>query len=416
MAESEVKNIEIFIGSTNNNNNVYRKGQKINFINVLDDAISSTSGKPQKTNYDVSSISFSTLLNYEASDVADTVINNYQGLMPVYVSPYQTVDLFKKEVRTEIGVKYNYTRFTDDDRATWDLEDAKDYSIRVQSLYYISPTTNQYTLIQNFINGTSIRSGESGIFTEYYPILYTREEKIGEVVTRTLTPLQLVKSGISQYSFRDYNVTTDRKYQYVFYPLSDGDRLVREDDIVSVKWDSWSITELHPLDKKHKNYYAGNDDIWVFNLNVETGEQTQNISRNENITLGTYPRYSQGRQNRVSGQVTCLMGTDVVPLTYLEYGTGISFSPCVRNGYQEIRFFDAHPTSNEKVDMLKKWRQLVFSKNPKLLKDRKGQSFIVTITNSSNKPFDNVRNQPDTISFSWSEIQSLDDVTITDIK
>ena len=213
-----------------------------------------------------------------------------------------------------------------------------------------------------------------------------------------------------------WNNQNDRKYQYVFYPYSTGDNLIREEMIVSTRWDSWSITELHPCDSTKKNYYAKDDDVWVFNLNVETGEQTQNISRSENITLGTYPRYSQGRQNRVSGQVTCLIGSDVVPLTYLQYGEAVSFSPCVRTGYQETRFFNAHPTSNEKVDMLKKWRQLVYSKNPKLLKDRKGQSFIVTITNSSNKPYDNVKNQPDTISFSWSEIQSLEGVTITDVK
>jgi hypothetical protein len=352
------------------------------------------------------------LLDYYPSNVAGENVAEYNGVIPVFVSPYQTIDLFKKEVLTERGIRDTYVLLDRDVR--YDMTNVDDAINYDKDLYYISPITNQYKNIEYFNEGTD--SGQDGIFTKFYPVLYTREQIEGEVVSRSLTPLKKVKGDITGYIFRDFNITTDRKYQYVFYPTTDGDRVVREDEIISTKWDSWSITELHPTDLTKKNYYVSDDDIWVFNLNVETGEQVQNMSKSENITLGTFPRYSQGRQNRVSGQVTCLMGTDVVPLTYLEYGIATSFSPCKRQGYTEARFFNKEPTSNEKVDMLKKWRQLVFSKNPKLLKDRKGQSFIVTITNSSNKPFDNIRNQPDTISFSWSEIQSLDGVTITDIK
>lgn len=407
---SDVQSVEIVVGKTDDIN-VYHKGQDIYYINILDN-VNKSQSYPSERMYDNSDIDFSILLDYYPINIAGENISPHQGLMPVYVSPYQTIDLFKKEVTTKTGTNTIYSVFKGD-RSTWSLSDAQNYST---PLYYISPLTNQYKSIQNFNQGTDIRSGQDGTFTRFYPVLYTREQIHGEVVDRSLTALTKVKSDIQDYTFRDFNITTGRKYQYVFYPVSDGDILIREDKIISTKWDSWSITELHPVDSTKKNYYASDDDVWVFNLNVETGEQTQNLSKSENITLGSYPRYSQGRQNRISGQVTCLMGTDVVPLTYLEYGTATSFSPCVRNGYTEARFFNTHPSSNEKVDMLKKWRQLVFSKNPKLLKDRKGQSFIVTITQSSNKPYDNVKGQPDTISFSWSEIQSLDGVTITDIK
>ena len=85
----------------------------------------------------------------------------------------------------------------------------------------------------------------------------------------------------------------------------------------------------------------------------------------------------------------------------------------LRDGqYREYRIFDTHPTSNQKVDMLNSWRQFVKSKNPKLLKDRKGQIFVVTVTQNSNKPYDNIRNQPDIINFSWTQIKSVDDIMI----
>ena len=62
--------------------------------------------------------------------------------------------------------------------------------------------------------------------------------------------------------------------------------------------------------------------------------------------------------------------------------------------------------------MLKQWRAFAYSKKPKLLKDTKGQSWIVSITDSSNSPFNSYHNQPDKISFTWVEIESTDSVVI----
>lgn len=419
--DTNVKNIEIIVGETEEDM-VYHKGQKINYINILNTPkASSNSIPPSEHDYSINNMDFSALLNYYAFDVANTMINNYQGLMLVTKSAYQTVDLFKQEVLVKNGSIKKYIKVDDEQRSQISQNNSETISeilgVDANRVYYISPSTNEYKPILQYNPDENIRAGGDGTFTKYYPILYIQEiEENQPIVSKVLTPLKLVKDNISDFSFRDFNVSNDRQYRYVFYPLSDGDRLIREDAIIKTKWDSWSITELHPLDSSRKKYYVSNDDIWIFNLNVETGEQIQNISKSENINLGTYPRYSQGRQNRISGSVSCLMGSDVIPLSYLEYGKGISFTPYKRDGYNEIRYFNAHPTSNEKVDMIKKWRSLVFSKNPKLLKDRKGQSFLVTLTNSANKPYDNIKNQPDVISFNWSEIQSLDDVIITDIK
>ena len=63
--------------------------------------------------------------------------------------------------------------------------------------------------------------------------------------------------------------------------------------------------------------------------------------------------------------------------------------------------------------MLQEWRKIVASKNPKLIKDRKGQAFIAQVTSGSNKPTDHIGYQPDKINFSWTQIASLDDTIIT---
>lgn len=274
-------------------------------------------------------------------------------------------------------------------------------------LNYVVIKTNEhsYSSQQGFAPMHSSQSQTADLFRRE---VTTKIENGVEVVDRRLTPLKLVGENIQDFTFYDFNVSNNRTYQYVLYPTIDGDDVDREEVIVHTNWQAWSITELHSTGKGNNSYYATANDVWLFNLNVDTGEQTQNLTRNEVQTLGAYPRYSQGRQNYISGTVSCLMGSDVLPANYL--------NGKMEGGYTEKRLFDVNPTSNERIDMLNAWRALVFSKNPKLLKDRKGQAFLVTLTQSSNKPYDAVRRQPDTISFSWTQIGSLDEVTILSSK
>ena len=230
-----------------------------------------------------------------------------------------------------------------------------------------------------------------------------------------LTRFYPVDTEIVNFKFRDFNVSNNRRYRYVLYPFdmsgdatsSSIEKAVTETPIIT-NWQGWSITELHPVSGNAKKFTASADDVWVFNLNVDTGEQSQNISRQEQQTLGQFNRYSQGKLNYISGSVNCLLGSDVLPASYIiKNGKTIN-----EGGYQEIRKTDKNPTSNERVDMLLAWRKLVMSSNPKLLKDRAGQSFLVTISNSTNKPMDAVYRQPNTISFTWTQIGTTEDVEI----
>lgn len=230
-----------------------------------------------------------------------------------------------------------------------------------------------------------------------------------------LTRFYPVDTEIVNFKFRDFNISNNRRYRYVLYPFdmsgdatsSSIEKAVTETPIIT-NWQGWSITELHPVSGNAKKFTASADDVWVFNLNVDTGEQSQNISRQEQQTLGQFNRYSQGKLNYISGTVNCLLGSDVLPASYIiKNGKTIN-----EGGYQEIRKTDKNPTSNERVDMLLAWRKLVMSSNPKLLKDRAGQSFLVTISNSTNKPMDAVYRQPNTISFTWTQIGTTEDVEI----
>ena len=115
--------------------------------------------------------------------------------------------------------------------------------------------------------------------------------------------------------------------------------------------------------------------------------------------------------NYVTGSVSCLLGSEVLPASYiLKNGKAVN-----EGGYQEIRKNDKTPSSNQRVDMLLAWRKVVMSSNPKLLKDREGQSFLVTLSSATNKPMDAVHRQPTTISFTWTQIGNTEDVQIVDI-
>lgn len=222
-------------------------------------------------------------------------------------------------------------------------------------------------------------------------------------------------------TFRDFKVESGKSYQYIIYPTdNEEDQLTQQfanvntaiaeetryGDPVSVKWQEWSIAELIPetVDPAtpiiKKSYKVDLDNVWMFKYGLETGSQTQNINRNETQTLGQFIKIGYGNSNYISGEVSAFLGSEIVPLS--------------AEGYVErLRKSIVAPLStNEKALMLSKWRSFVKSKNPKLLKDMKGQSWIVQIMSNSNTPRNFYLNQPDTISFSWKQIDSTDNVVI----
>lgn len=255
---------------------------------------------------------------------------------------------------------------------------------------------------------------------EYNISIFKTEVQNKDGVLGDVTAQSPVAIDTNKFHVRDYNVANDRFYKYYIYPVLNGkegqQRVVRvSSGTIQTSWTCWSITELHPVAGETQSYTVSPSDVWLFKYNVTTGEQTQNISRSEQKTLGRFPRYAQTRQNYITGTVTCLLGSEMLPMSWVDKQNYKGDVILMREGgYQEVLPFTSKLSSNDKVDMLNAWRDIVYSPNPKLLKDRKGQSFIVTLTSSTNQPQDNVRYQPDTINFGWTQIGTLDNVQILD--
>lgn len=247
---------------------------------------------------------------------------------------------------------------------------------------------------------------------------------------------------------RDFNVGNNRYYKYVFRLVENkagGGVEYQSGIIVPIKtnWQGWSITELHETDDP-KVFTASPKDVWKFKYNISNGAQTQNVTKTQQDTLSRYPIFSHGVKNAVSGSVTCLLGREMINANYTnkewvyEQDPNTSEPSWIENngpfknlgGYRERlgrvqSFCGANPdylsasvlgfrnlTSNEAVDMLDKWRDVCYSGNPKLLKDQKGQTFIIQITDPSNTTNESWEKMPEEISFSWIEIADAKDCRI----
>ena len=168
----------------------------------------------------------------------------------------------------------------------------------------------------------------------------------------------------------------------------------------------WSIVNLIPVQENSRvgtdidTYIADTDNVWMFKYQVENGSLTQNISKNELSTLGQYPKIGIGRKNFLSGSVSCYLGSEIIPLSRVGY---IERTPAARK---------VPLSTNEKAFMVEKWRELVATGTPKLLRDTKGQSWIVQIMDGTTTTNETISTKPDTINFSWRQIADTNDIII----
>ena len=260
-------------------------------------------------------------------------------------------------------------------------------------------------------------------------------------------PVVLKTDVVSMY---DYNIKNNKSYQYVLYPndkmsfdIEETDEVPEDIQVfansidsliwspdskypetqgrmkigtidtsyqtgapVTSHWNEWSICELVPqtdiedTPSVKRAYTVNTEQIWLFKYSLETGDQVQNIARSEFQTLGQFSKVGFGNTNYISGEVKALLGSEIVLASkekYIERLRGARITAL---------------STNERVEMLGKWREFVNSKNPKLLKDIKGQSWIVQILSSSNTPSNFYLNQPDTISFKWKQVEDTKNIII----
>ena len=277
----------------------------------------------------------------------------------------------------------------------------------------------------------------------------TKEDENGNVIPNIISVEEngwtLVTNKSDNGVIKDFNVANNRYYKYLYRFVYSGSG---ENDLslteglkeiiipIKIKWSGWSLTELHEQeDENGKIYYTSSlKDVWKFKNNIQPGDMSQQTSKTAQDTLAQFPRFIHGPKDVISSNITCLLGRDVLPanIKNIDYaykkekdkdGNNIwSWEQTYCNGYNvggyqeelwpNVYYSDA--TSNKSVDMLERWRSFCYSGNPKLLKDNKGQKFIVQIHDTSNRIEDSWNGRPITISFSWTQVASADNVVIVE--
>jgi hypothetical protein len=207
------------------------------------------------------------------------------------------------------------------------------------------------------------------------------------------------------YTFNDNNISNLNYYHYLVSSslvnsLGTTDYYIyenlQEDNTpvyIKTNWSTWSICDIAPTTQT--NVYSVIGDVWLFSENLESGDISQKINITVYNTLGQYSQISKGVQNYDASQITCLLGKVSV--------TGA-------NNYTEAINTDKYARNVEKMVA---WKAFCADSYLKLLKDRKGNKWIVQINDvPTNKINDNTYQQISTISFTWQEVMDSSTVSI----
>ena len=224
----------------------------------------------------------------------------------------------------------------------------------------------------------------------------------------------LLENG--QYEFYDYNIVNHENYHYLAsieiqtntipeYLVYQNLNLDNTLEYLNINWNTWSLINI--IQQEDGNYIVDGD-MWTFRANIESENLTQNTNVISWDTLGQYPKFSIGQKNYNSSSFTALLG-DIQQ--YRVYSFNYPFNYVEKYGYTEkINVNNQYATEMEK---LKAWEIFVGDGETKLLRDLKGNGWIVQVLANPTKQIElNNNYQATTISFQWQEINSIKTVSI----
>jgi len=180
----------------------------------------------------------------------------------------------------------------------------------------------------------------------------------------------------------DYNVSNQTEYEYYVFPetaTTVGEAMIS--DVLTTNWWSWSLTGIYESDINNL-YYVDINNIWIFDMNINSGSMTQNINKQSYQGFSKFPKISSGEKNYLSGQLNCLIGK-----------------------IENDLYIDT-------IEMQKSFIDFVQSGSQKILKDRKGNIFIVDTTENTLEVMDNIKEQVVSVTFNWTQIGSTEEISI----
>ena len=276
-------------------------------------------------------------------------------------------------------------------------------------------------------------------------------DPVGEVANATFsiyrkTPNQKYYDYVCKISdgatkFIDYNIVTDNYYHYlaaVEVTTSEGleyklyqnytDETQTELNYLYVQWGDWTICDIE--DSTEDGIYFKSGDMWHLKYNMSDDmTNTMNTGVTMWETLGRYGKYSIGQKNFDSGSISCLLG-DID--YYNDYSIRNKFKIDPKTGKlyeseEQDKIFNQRICGyNEKinkdskygrqVEKEKAWKSFITDGKLKLLKDYKGNAWIVMVQANPTYQVDYKSNLMETmVSFEWQEAEDVSKVAIVEI-
>jgi len=226
----------------------------------------------------------------------------------------------------------------------------------------LAPFTDN--LVSSYILG--LTSPLTGYVIYRQKVGETKIEKVAEVDTTVA-------------SLIDYNITNQTEYIYIVYPATEDELGISmaSDPITSCWWD-WSATEL--LKISDGIYTVG--DIFLFDANLESGDNVPNLDQTIYQTYSRYPKSSVGSSNFKT----------------------LGFSALLNRVNQTTHLY------SDTVALKNSWDDFVARGNPAFLKDPKGNIYYGIFQSPTSRVSDAIGTQPVTISISFTELGNVDDI------
>ena len=183
------------------------------------------------------------------------------------------------------------------------------------------------------------------------------------------------------YSIIDYNVANNTQYIYIVFPVTEIEVGVSmtSDPLTSCWW-NWSATELLKISD---GVYTIRD-IFLFDANLESEDNVQNLDQTIYQTYSKYPKSSVGSSNFKT----------------------IGFSALLNRVDKTTHIY------SDTVALKNSWDEFVVRGNYALLKDPKGNIYCGIFQSPKSRVSDTIGTQPVTIDISFTELASMDDITV----
>ena len=264
------------------------------------------------------------------------------------------------------------------------IEDATGDNSNIFNNVRFIPVLNNYSrFLVTFDDGTTTAQGIADEALGYTFSIYREIEGTNNLV-------YVARLDEGALSVVDYGVVNNTNYRY--YIFQEDDSAVSEAVIsnnVQTCWWDWSLVDLIPSDEDNL-YYVDDSNIWKFDLNLSSASTNNTMSTTVYDSLAQYPKVSVGNTNYSTGGITCLLGS-------------IS-----RDGSSAL-------TYQEPAVLMDLWKAFCSNGRMKLLKDRKGNAYLVAITSNSSQIDDVLSEQPNTITFNWVQVGDISNTSAVGI-